>query len=243
MNRAGTLVNTRSGENTSQNNLNSGKTYSKAGRYPSLKVRDPAISGGGPSKSRTGDPQNFDEEVNILAYFKTVLSVDSAETETARSDFSAVTVWRPGIDGRHYLMDAERGRWAFPKLVEAIDRMAKTWGADLLLMETKGAGIQYIQAVSNLGKAPCEVVPITPGPKQSKVFRMDGASLVFQQHRVVFPKRAVWLPDLERELLEFPGSKHDDYADSVSQYINWAQANTVQPRGSVKMKGTGASKR
>jgi predicted phage terminase large subunit-like protein len=37
---------------------------------------------------------------------------------------------------------------------------------------------------------------------------------------VFFPERAPWLPELEAELFAFPGSKHDDQVDSISQALN-----------------------
>ena len=55
--------------------------------------------------------------------------------------------------------------------------------------------------------------------------------------------RAPWLAAIEKELLTFPGDKHDDLADSVSQYLTWVQRNLIQPRGAVKMTGMGRAKR
>jgi predicted phage terminase large subunit-like protein len=55
-----------------------------------------------------------------------------------------------------------------------------------------------------------------------KVERLATASIAFEQGRVYFPAHASWLPDLERELLGFPATKHDDQVDSISQYLNWA---------------------
>jgi hypothetical protein len=37
---------------------------------------------------------------------------------------------------------------------------------------------------------------------------------------VFFPERAPWLPELEAELFAFPGSRHDDQVDSISQALN-----------------------
>ena len=148
-------------------------------------------------------------------------------------------MWRLGSDFRHYLCYAFRDRMAFPKLVARVGEIAERWQADTILMETKGAGNQYIQAVANQGLAPCPVVGITPGAREGKVFRMDGVVSFFQGRQVVFPERADWMKDVERELLEFPGSKNDDYADTVSQYLSWSRANAVQPRGTVKMGSRG----
>ena len=35
------------------------------------------------------------------------------------------------------------------------------------------------------------------------------------------PRQASWLPDLKRELLQFPHSTYDDQMDSISQYLGW----------------------
>jgi DNA modification methylase len=37
--------------------------------------------------------------------------------------------------------------------------------------------------------------------------------------QVFLPERAPWLPDLEAELFTFPGSRHDDQCDSISQAL------------------------
>ena len=124
---------------------------------------DPATLSMG-AGSPSGDPQNSKprtlqvRDQGTLFYSRTVLSVDSAETETKRSDLSAITVWRLGSDFRHDLCYAFRDRMAFSKLIDQIGAIAKRWDADVILMETKGAGNQYIQAVVNQGLAPCPVI-------------------------------------------------------------------------------------
>ena len=37
------------------------------------------------------------------------------------------------------------------------------------------------------------------------------------------PKDAAWLAEFEAELLGFPGARHDDLVDSLSQYFNWVR--------------------
>jgi hypothetical protein len=41
----------------------------------------------------------------------------------------------------------------------------------------------------------------------------------FESGRVYFPHQASWLPELEAELFAFPGSRHDDQVDSISQAL------------------------
>jgi predicted phage terminase large subunit-like protein len=46
------------------------------------------------------------------------------------------------------------------------------------------------------------------------------ASAKFEAGNVYFPEEAPWLADLEAELFAFPGSRHDDQCDSISQALN-----------------------
>jgi hypothetical protein len=48
---------------------------------------------------------------------------------------------------------------------------------------------------------------------------MAVASAKFEAGQVFLPERAPWLPDLEAELFAFPGSRHDDQCDSISQAL------------------------
>ena len=54
-------------------------------------------------------------------------------------------------------------------------------------------------------------------PTADKIARMSAESAKFEAGLVYFPERAPWLADLEAELFSFPGSRHDDQVDSISQ--------------------------
>jgi hypothetical protein len=62
-------------------------------------------------------------------------------------------------------------------------------------------------------------------PERDKAARMSVASAKFESGLVFLPERAPRLADFEAELFAFPGSRHDDQGDSVSQALledNWA---------------------
>jgi predicted phage terminase large subunit-like protein len=84
------------------------------------------------------------------------------------------------------------------------------------LIEDKGSGTSLIQQLQteHIYCTPCK-------PDGSKIERFASASVAFEQRRVIFPQSAPWLEALQRELLAFPGTKHDDQVDSVSQFLNW----------------------
>lgn len=153
---------------------------------------------------------------------------------TARADNSSIQVWRLGSDNKHYLCEVTCEKLAFPDLVDRIEGAAKRWGADAILIETKGAGNQYIQA--RTGKAPCPIIGFKPG-QDSKDFRFEGTMLHWRLGNVLLYDDGVWLGAYIDELLKFPGAKHDDNVDATSQYLQWANVHGGQRRGTKKLRG------
>jgi len=49
---------------------------------------------------------------------------------------------------------------------------------------------------------------------------MAVVSAKFEAGQVLLPDQSHWLPDLELELFAFPGSRHDDQCDSISQALS-----------------------
>ena len=56
-------------------------------------------------------------------------------------------------------------------------------------------------------------------PEGDKASRMAVASAKFEAGQVFLPGTGAWLPDLEAELFAFPGGRHDDQCDSISQAL------------------------
>jgi phage terminase large subunit-like protein len=81
-------------------------------------------------------------------------------------------------------------------------------------VEDAGAGTSLVQELrSNIAGI------IAVKPEGDKASRMSVASARFEAQQVFLPERAPWLPDLEAELFAFPGSRHDDQCDSISQAL------------------------
>ena len=60
-------------------------------------------------------------------------------------------------------------------------------------------------------------------PRQDKESRVNGVSALFEAGKVRLLKDAPWVPDFERELLEFPNSRNDDQVDALTQALIWAR--------------------
>ena len=79
-------------------------------------------------------------------------------------------------------------------------------------------------------------------PEGDKATRMAAASAKFESGQAILPERAPWLADLEAELFAFPGSRHDDQCDSISQALlndNMGPFGWLTPPQWAALVGTG----
>jgi predicted phage terminase large subunit-like protein len=124
------------------------------------------------------------------------------------------TTWIVTRKKQWCLVDVWRRRVDYPALKAAVKTLAEKWKARRVLVEDAGAGTALVQelrgAVSGI---------IAVKPEGDKVSRMAVASAKFEAGQVLLPEGAPWLFDLEAELFTFPGSRHDDQCDSISQAL------------------------
>lgn len=172
---------------------------------------------------------------------KTVtVSVDAANTAKERSDFTVILVWAEDFSKNHYLLDVVRKQMEFPEMSAEIARVCRRYQADTLLVEAKGNGLAYIQ-LKKEGGAPAALIPIEVSGHESKTFRFDQVTPMFEAGQVYLPERAIWLADYEKEIVSFPLGKNDDQVDATSQYLKWARRRGR--RGTKKLGGTGHARR
>jgi len=84
-----------------------------------------------------------------------------------------------------------------------------------ILIEDTGVGTGLVAELHDLGFPAIAVLP-----EGNKLARMSIQSAKFEAGHVFFPTTAPWLAVLEAELFSFPGSRHDDQVDSISQALN-----------------------
>lgn len=161
------------------------------------------------------------------------VSFDTANSANARSDYTVGTAWIETFDKRYFLVDVVRARVEFAELVKLIDEFARRAKASSILIEDAGAGKSLLQAYQ--GKLSAPLIAINPYNK-SKEFRFDEISPMFETGAVLLPRRHELLPDIERELLEFPNGTKDDIVDSCTHALRWARGSTVK-RGTKKLGG------
>jgi len=141
-------------------------------------------------------------------------SWDTAAKGGPDNDWSVCTTWLQAKNQQWYLLDVWRGRLDYPALKAKVEALARQWKASQVLIEEAGTAIGLIQELRYR-------IPGVTGikPDRDKVTRMSLASALFEARQVHLPERASWLAELEAELFAFPGSRHDDQVDSISQAL------------------------
>jgi predicted phage terminase large subunit-like protein len=142
-------------------------------------------------------------------------SWDTASKGGPENDWSVCTTWIVTPKKQWYLVDVWRRRVDYPTLKAAGQSLAAQWKARRVLVEDAGAGTALVQELR--GKVG-GIIAVKPAG--DKVSRMAIASAKFEARQVLLPERAPWLADLEAELFVFPGSRHDDQCDSISQALD-----------------------
>ena len=144
----------------------------------------------------------------------TLQSWDTASKGGPENDWSVCTTWMVARQKKWYLVDVWRGRVDYPTLKAKVQTLAQSWKATRVLVEDAGAGTSLVQELRG-----CVSGIIAVKPEGDKASRMSVASAKFEAGQALLPERASWLPDLEAELFVFPGSRHDDQCDSISQAL------------------------
>jgi len=178
-----------------------------------------------------------------------MMSLDTAYTEKQENDFSACTVWgifshNPNAvtsktttaDGktfnvkreygeqapRLFLMYAWQDRLTFPDLVTRIEKTAKTFKADLLVIESKASGMSVAQELQRrFSNSEFMVTTNNPGnvDKLSRLYSVQG---MFKDQLIYAPDK-IWATMVIEQVASFPKGKHDDLVDTVSQAVRYVR--------------------
>lgn len=149
-------------------------------------------------------------------------SWDTANADGKNNDFSVCSTW--AIHERNfYLLHILRKKMQYITLKQTIVNHFQHWQAHKIILENKASGQQIIQELSTI----LPIEKFEPG-KSSKLARFMKIIHFFENKRVLLPKKAIWLEDLQHELIHFPNGKHDDQIDSISQFLNFQMNKQLQ---------------
>lgn len=153
-------------------------------------------------------------------------SWDTAHETKNTSNYSACTTWGVWFnendnDNAHIiLLDAIRGRWAFPDLKKRALEHYKEWEPDCCLIEKKAAGAPLIQELRAMGIPISETSPSRAklGASNDKIVRLNAIADMFTSGRVWAPDTR-WAREVIEEVASFPSGDNDDYTDTMTQAL------------------------
>jgi predicted phage terminase large subunit-like protein len=145
-----------------------------------------------------------------------IQSWDTAAKDGAQNDWSVCTTWMI-VDNHYYLIDRTRDRYEYPRLKETAIELAKKHRPRRIVIEDASTGIALEQELKRIYfEGTTSLVKI----ERDKIGRLYVNQAKFEAGRVLFPRGAPFLPELEAELLSFPQGKTDDQVDSISQALS-----------------------
>ena len=176
----------------------------------------PFIDGGNIIKR--DDIQYYTRSSKPASFEEIVLSCDLSFGGIKKdNDPYCMTLWgRNG--GDHYLLKIFDKRASFKETIRTIQVICSEYPQlRKKLIEARANGRATIEMLTS------EISGIVPyDPKNiSKEDRLNAVSPYFESHNVYFPSEEICkdIEDYIEQLLKFPNTDHDDFVDTISQYL------------------------
>lgn len=148
-----------------------------------------------------------------------LITVDTANKVKETSDMSAIAVWAITPKTELLLVELYRGHYGYEEILSRLVLLNKEYKPRYIGIENTGIAIQLITEARNKGLAVRALEPHGEG-KQNRANAPLGAIVRMESGKILFPKEARFLYDLETELLFFPKGSYDDCVDVLSYAAN-----------------------
>jgi predicted phage terminase large subunit-like protein len=176
------------------------------------------------------------ERMGLMKFDRIIQSWDPAVSTGDGASYSVCTTWGQ-IGNRYYLLHVKRERFDFPALLHFVQRHAREWGAEAVLIENASSGRQLLEILAAATDVP--VVPVKVDT--DKIARVARVSAIIEAGRVYLPKYEDFTDEFLEEVLPFPQSKHDDQVDSMTQFLYWIQGQEYRRKNIVTVRPLGTS--
>lgn len=152
-----------------------------------------------------------------------VISADlNAGEETEDGSNVVIQIWMVAKGERFYLIDQRLGPWEFTRTIRELERARQEYPqATTMLIEKKAAGTA---AINVLRRRMGGIIPVVP--EGSKIARLQGCVGRIEAGDIYLPENAQWLGEFKSELGSFPKGLRDDQVDTLTQFLNWVEANS-----------------
>jgi len=145
---------------------------------------------------------------------KVIMSLDAAAKTGLANDYSVIAVLASD-DSRHYLIDIIRRKVDFPDLRRMLLAAYEAYHPSTIYIEDASNATPLIQELRRDTYLPI----VASKPLGSKIARLEAVSGTIEAGKLLLPDdrtiAAPWLTEFLREILAFPGGRHDDQVDAL----------------------------
>ena len=154
-------------------------------------------------------------------------TADLAVQEKEMNDYTVIGIW--GVKGdRILLLDRIRERLQAGEILRTFQALYMRWIPNIFYIESFGFQLSIVQQLLDRN------LPVSASYLKGDKFAKALAVIpFFEAGRVYFNRQAVYLLELEEELLIFPSGDHDDQVDMISLAITGLTSSLIvdKPRG------------
>ena len=159
------------------------------------------------------------ETPNFQKHGDLYLTVDTAISVSETADFTALALVH--YDGKNFsVLYADRGHWEYETIRDRLIRSREKFPNLVFVIENTGVGIPLILSLRKL-----RLPTWSYQPKDSKMIRASKVVPIFADGRVYILNcegSNEWVEPFTTEFLSFPFGANDDWVDSISQLLFWA---------------------
>ena len=166
-----------------------------------------------------------------LSEMNVYTTVDLAISQKANSDYSAIVTVGVNEAGHWFVLDVEYGRYDPSTTMDAIFSAVQKWRPLVVGIEAvayQSALMHFLEKEMPQRGIFFRITPLKAG--KSKELRIDTLQPRFAVGSVWFKSGAVWLSELENELLAYPHGARDDVIDALA-YVDQMSAQPFAMRG------------
>ena len=153
-----------------------------------------------------------------------ITTVDLAVSTKDTADYTVICTATITKDADIFVEDVIRDRIEAPNLIPILQSVYNKYQPSFIGIEKTGYQLAMVQLARREGLPVKEL-----RADRDKVARAYPLSAKMEAGKIYFPRQKVWYANLERELLQFPASEHDDQVDALA-YIVTQVANRKEYR-------------
>lgn len=143
-----------------------------------------------------------------------VATVDLATSTKQTADYTVITSVAITPNNELIILDIDQQRLEAPDIIPLLEQKVEQYDLQYIGIEKAGYQLAFIQMAKRQGLNIRELKA-----DRDKVSRAYPLVAKMESGDIYFPKNAMWISNVQSELLRFPEAEHDDIVDSLAYAV------------------------